>query len=339
MLAAAVTLTALFATGCSATPESITLYSGRQEALIQPLIYQFTEDTGIAVSVRYAGTAELAAQLLEEGANSPADVYLAQDAGALGALSQAGRFAILPSELTSLVDPAFAATDGSWVGVSGRARVLIYNTDLVSELPSSVLELAERQWAGRIAIAPSNASFQSFVTAMRVVEGDAVTSNWLVGMKRNAVIFEGNSAMRDAVEAGTVAAALTNHYYWYVMGRELGFENLRSRLAYFAPGDVGNLINVAGVGVLSGAAGGAGVDTPAERFVQYLLSELGQQYFADKTSEYPLASGVALPAALTDLSAEFRLLPMAEIAPPPIDLSDLSTLERTLQLIRESGLL
>ena len=339
LLAAAATLTALLATGCSAAPESITLYSGRDEGLIQPLIDQFTEDTGIAVSVRYAGTAELAAQLLEEGANSPADVYLAQDAGALGALSQAGAFAVLPGELTGLVDPAFAATDGSWVGVSGRARVLIYNTDLVTELPTSVLELAEPEWAGRIAIAPANASFQSFVTALRVTQGDAVASEWLAGMKRNGVIFEKNGAMRDAVEAGTVAAGLTNHYYWYAMGRELGFENLRSRITYFAPGDVGNLINVAGVGVLAGSAGGAGVDTAAERFVQYLLSEAGQQYFADKTSEYPLASGVELPAVLTDLSAEFRLLPLAEIGLPPIDLSDLSTLERTLQLIRESGLL
>jgi iron(III) transport system substrate-binding protein len=123
------------------------------------------------------------------------------------------------------------------------------------------------------------------------------------------------------------------------MGRELGFENLRSRLAYFAPGDAGNLINVAGAGVISGREGAAGVDTDAERFVQYLLSQAGQRYFAEQTSEYPLVSGIALPPVLADLSGEFRLLPLGQIATPAIDLSDLDTLERTLELIRESGLL
>jgi iron(III) transport system substrate-binding protein len=334
----ALAVSGLLLSGCAAQNETLTIYSGRDEGLIQPLIDQFVEETGIAVEVRYGSTAELAAQLLEEGANSPAHVYLAQDAGALGAVAKAGRFAVLPNELTSQVESIYSAADGRWVGLSGRARVLVYDPAKVTP-PASVLELANPEWAGRIGIAPANASFQSFVTALRIVEGEQVARDWLAGMKRNAVIFERNSAIRDAVEAGTLDAGLTNHYYWYAMGRELGFENISSRLAYFTPGDVGNLINVAGAGVISGREGGAGIDTPAERFIEFMLSETGQRYFAEQTSEYPLASGVGLPSVLAELSGEFRLLPLAQIATPAIDLSDLDTLERTLELIRESGLL
>jgi iron(III) transport system substrate-binding protein len=337
-LSVALAASVLVLSGCVAQSDTLTVYSGRDEGLIQPLIDQFTQETGIAVSVRYGSTAELAAQILEEGTNSPAHVYLAQDAGALGAVAKAGRFAQLPAELLAVVGREFSAVDGSWVGVSGRARVLVYDPAKVTP-PASVLELANPEWAGRIGIAPANASFQSFVTALRIVEGEQVAKAWLAGLKRNAVIFEKNGAIRDAVEAGTLDAGLINHYYWYAMGRELGFENLRSRLAYFSPGDAGNLINVAGAGVIAGREGAAGVDTDAERFVQYLLSEAGQRYFAEQTSEYPLVSGIALPPVLAELSGEFRLLPLDQIATPAIDLSDLDTLERTLELIRESGLL
>lgn len=324
--------------GCAAQSETLTVYSGRDEALIQPVIDQFTEATGIAVEVRYGSTAELAAQLLEEGANSPAHVYLAQDAGALGAVAKAGRFATLPSELLTQVSAEYSAADGRWIGLSGRARVLVYDPAKVTP-PANVLELADPEWEGRIGIAPANASFQSFVTALRIVEGEQVARDWLAGMERNGVIFEKNGAIRDAVEAGTLDAGLINHYYWYAMGRELGFDNISSRLAYFTPGDVGNLINVAGAGVIAGREGGAGVDTDAERFIEYMLSESGQLYFAERTSEYPLAAGVGLPSVLAELGGEFRLLPLDQIQTPDIDLSDLDTLERTLELIRESGLL
>jgi iron(III) transport system substrate-binding protein len=334
----ALAVSGLILSGCAAQSETLTIYSGRDEGLIQPLIDQFSEDTGIAVEVRYGSTAELAAQLLEEGENSPAHVYLAQDAGALGAVAKAGRFATLPNELTSQVDSSYSAGDGRWVGLSGRARVLVYDPAKVTP-PASVLDLANPEWEGRIGIAPANASFQSFVTALRITQGVDVARDWLAGIQRNAVIFEKNGAIRDAVEAGTLDAGLINHYYWYAMGRELGFDNVKSRLAYFAPGDVGNLINVAGAGVIAGREGGAGVDTDAERFIEYMLSESGQLYFAEQTSEYPLASGVGLPSVLAELTGEFRLLPLDQIATPDIDLSDLDTLEETLELIRESGLL
>jgi len=319
---------AVSVSGCTAEAalpdkSSITVYAGRSEALIQPMVDQFTLDTGIEVEVRYAGSAELAAQLLEEGQNSPADVFFAQDAGALGAVAKAGLLTKLPDEILGLVSPQYSAADGSWVGVSGRVRVFVYNPDTVASVPTSVFDLAEPEWQGRIAIAPTNASFQAFVTAMRVLHGEDKTLEWLRAMKTNAVIYEKNSAILEAVESKIVDAGLINHYYWFAMGREIGFENLTSRLGQFEGRDVGNLINAAGVGIVSDS-------NAARSFVEYLLSQTGQQYFVDQTSEYPLISGIEAGVDLT---------PLSQIPAPDIDLSDLDSLEETLNLIREAGLI
>ncbi|EIC91920.1 hypothetical protein IMCC13023_03990 [Candidatus Aquiluna sp. IMCC13023] len=319
---------AVSVSGCTAEAalpdkSSITVYAGRSEALIQPMVDQFTLDTGIEVEVRYAGSAELAAQLLEEGQNSPADVFFAQDAGALGAVAKAALLTKLPDEILGLVSPQYSAADGSWVGVSGRVRVFVYNPDTVASVPSSVFDLAEPEWQGRIAIAPTNASFQAFVTAMRVLHGEDKTLEWLRAMKTNAVIYEKNSAILEAVESKIVDAGLINHYYWFAMGREIGFENLTSRLGQFEARDVGNLINAAGVGIVSDS-------NAARSFVEYLLSQTGQQYFVDQTSEYPLISGIEAGVDLT---------PLSQIPAPDIDLSDLDSLEETLNLIREAGLI
>jgi len=321
-------LAAVSVSGCSAEAalpdkSSITVYAGRSEELIQPMVDQFTLDTGIAVEVRYAGSAELAAQLLEEGQNSPADIFFAQDAGALGAVAKAGLLTKLPDEILGLVSPQYSAADGSWVGVSGRVRVIVYNPDKVANVPSSVFDLAEPEWQGRIAIAPTNASFQAFVTAMRVLHGEDKTLEWLRAMKTNAVIYEKNSAILEAVESKIVDAGLINHYYWFAMGREIGFDNLNSRLGQFEARDVGNLINAAGVGIVSDS-------NAARSFVEYLLSQTGQQYFVDQTSEYPLISGIEAGVDLT---------PLSQIPAPDIDLSDLDSLEETLNLIREAGLI
>ena len=319
---------AVSVSGCTAEAalpdkSSITVYAGRSEALIQPMVDQFTLDTGIEVEVRYAGSAELAAQLLEEGQNSPADVFFAQDAGALGAVAKAGLLTKLPDEILGLVSPQYSAADGSWVGVSGRVRVFVYNPDTVASVPTSVFDLAEPEWQGRIAIAPTNASFQAFVTAMRVLHGEDKTLEWLRAMKTNAVIYEKNSAILEAVESKIVDAGLINHYYWFAMGREIGFDNLTSRLGQFEARDVGNLINAAGVGIVSDS-------NAARSFVEYLLSQTGQQYFVDETSEYPLISGIEAGVDLT---------PLSQIPAPDIDLSDLDSLEETLNLIREAGLI
>ena len=320
---AAVSVVGLAGCAPSDTDGDFVVYVGRSETLIQPLIDQYVAETGVEVQVRYAGSAELAAQILEEGDNSPADVFMAQDAGALGAVSKAGYLRVLDADLLNLIDPAYRAADGTWMGVSGRVRVLIYNPENVTELPSSVLDLAGPEWKGRVGIAPTNASFQAFVTALRLIEGDDVALAWLEAMKENGVLYEKNSAIVEAVESGQVDAGLTNHYYWFARGNEVGFENLSSEIAAFESQDVGNLRNVAGVGILS-------EDSRAKAFIQFLLSETAQQYFVTETSEYPLIEGLDPLPGLT---------PLDEIPAPEFDLNDLDALEETLQLIRAAGLI
>lgn len=320
---AALSIAALLLAGCAPQDDQLLVYSGRSEALIGPLVEQFEQDTGIDVEVRYAGSAELAAQLLEEGENSPADVFLAQDAGALGAAAKAGLLVGLPEEIYSLVPASYSAADWSWVGVSGRARVLVYNPDLVSKIPASIFDLEDSSWEGRVGIAPTNASFQAFVTAMRVIHGDQRTLLWLEAMKANAVVYEKNGAILEAVESGQLAAGLINHYYWYARAKDVGESEMNSKLAQFQGADAGNLVNVAGVGMLADS-------TSAREFIKYLLSDQGQAYFAEETREYPLVGGVSPADELT---------PLAEIPSPEIDLSDLDTLSETLELIRQAGLI
>ena len=303
--------------------ESITLYSGRSEELIAPLLESFTSETGIEVNVRYGESAEMAATILEEGDNTKADVFFSQDAGALGAVASGAKTFPLPEDVLNSVPAKYRAQDGSWVGVSGRARVLTYNPEQVTDLPKSVFDLADPGWKGRIAIAPTNASFQSFVTGMRVTQGEEATAEFLAAMKVNAVLYEKNSQILDAVENGEVAAGLLNHYYWFEKAAEIGADNMKSKMTWFADGDAGNLVNVSGVSLLS--------DNPnALAFASWLLGETAQKYFLEKTFEYSLTS---------DVSPDPTLPKLSEIKGPEIDLSDLSSLEQTLQLLTEAGLI
>jgi iron(III) transport system substrate-binding protein len=307
---------------------TVTIYSGRNEGLIGDLIGAFERATGIDAEVRYGDTAELAAQILEEGDNSPADVFFSQDAGALGALAAENRLTKLPDDLLNRVVARFRSPDGLWVGTSGRVRVLVYNTDLVpaTDLPASVLDLVDPAWKGKVGWAPTNGSFQAFVTALRVLNGEDAARDWLEGMKANEpVTFESNGAITTAVGEGEIPTGLVNHYYLYEVQAETG-ETYPIANHFFAAGDVGSLVNVAGVGILGSA------DHPdrALAFADYLLKEEAQHYFADRTWEYPLIAGV---------EAEPDLVPLAEIQSPDIDLGDLADLQGTLALLTEVGIL
>jgi iron(III) transport system substrate-binding protein len=327
----ALTVVAAVATlsGCvkESTPttgeETITIYSGRSEDLISPLLAQFTQETGIGVEVRYSDSATLAAQILEEGQNVQADIFYSQDAGALGALSEAGVLKTLNSDILELVDTRFRATDGTWIGVSGRSRALSYDPRELTEaeLPKSVFDLADPKWKGKVGIAPTNASFQAAVTAMRVLKGDAATSTWLKAMKSNAVLYEKNSQILEATEAGQIQIGLINHYYWYERALEIGKENMKSKLTWFANGDAGNLVNISGVGVLS-------TKPEAQTFAKWLLQKSAQTFFVSETAEYSL-TGEPNTEGLPGLN---------EIGAPTFDLSDLAPLAITLELIRDAGL-
>jgi iron(III) transport system substrate-binding protein len=305
-----------------------TLYSGRNETLVGPLIEQYAEETGVSIDTRYGGTGELAATILEEGEDTPASLFFSQDAGALGLLADEGRFETLPAELLDRVEERFRDPEGRWVGVTGRARVLAYNTDTVSEdkLPASVRDLTDPAWAGRVGWAPENASFQAFITAFRLIDGDDAVRGWLEAMIVNGTVNFGdsNSAIVQAIGNGEIDAGLVNHYYLYAVGREAG-EGFPVANHFFAGGDPGSLINVAGIGLIEGA----NEENAALAFVDYLLSEEAQEYFATETFEYPLIEGVAAPEGL---------VPLSEIAHPDIALGDLADLRGTLDLLSEVGL-
>ncbi len=315
-------------TGCASessnnSPESITIYSGRSETLVAPLFEKFTDETGIGIEVRYGDSADLAAQILEEGDNRQADVFFSQDAGSLGALEAENILVELPSRITSLVPSIYQSGTRKWVGVSGRARVINYNPETVSEVPSSVLDLMDPVWKGRVGIAPTNASFQAFVTALRVLKGESIARDFLVAMKDNAVLYESNDVILEAVEAGQVDVGLINHYYWYAKAKEIGTENMTSKIAWFESDDIGNLVNVAGVGALNSSES-------TLKFIEWLLSKETQQFFVDTTFEYPLVEGVVPAADLPDLIS---------INKPEIDLTSLSSLQTTLELLSDVGLL
>ncbi|MEX2599906.1 MAG: iron ABC transporter substrate-binding protein [Dehalococcoidia bacterium] len=309
--------------------ETLVVYSGRTDSLVRPILDQFAADTGIDIEVRYDSSAGVATLLLEEGENTRADVVLLQDAGALGALAKEGMLQELTDDLLERVEPRFRSPEGLWVGTSGRARTIVYNTQLVdpeTDLPDSVFGFTEPDWRGRVGWAPFNASFQAFVTAMRVSHGEDVARQWLEDMRDNDTrVYPNNITIVDAASRAEIFAGLVNHYYLYQFLEERG-EDFGARNHYLGDGDIGSLINVAGVGIVAGN----GDQEAAERFVEYLLSETAQQYFSEETSEYPLVEGVE--------ALDF-LPPLSSLDSPDIDLSDLDDLEGTLDLLREVGLL
>lgn len=324
---------ALLATSCSDSADSgvanaLTVYSGRSEELVAPLIDRFEEQTGIDVEVRYAGSTELAATLLEEGSRSPADVFFAQDPASLGTVALADRFATLPDETIAAVPDRFVDSEGRWVGVSGRARVVVYDTGLVSssELPATEAGFTEAAWAGRTAIAPTNGSFLSFVAAKILLEGEAATSAWLSAMADNrSPTYAGNSAIVAAVNDGQVPAGLVNHYYLFRL--EAGEPDAVAENYFFPEATAGSLVMPAGAGILETAPHPAA----ATVFVEYLLSASAQEYFAAETYEYPLVTGVPAHAGLP---------PIESIPTPDIDLSLLATqLDTATDLVAEAGLL
>ncbi|MBT8241072.1 MAG: extracellular solute-binding protein [Acidimicrobiia bacterium] len=316
------------ASACTSSDEStVTIYSGRTENLIQPILDDFTEETGIEVSVKYDESSNLALLIEEEGDQTPADVFLSQSPGAVDFLDSAGRLAELPDNVLDLVSQSVRDAEGRWVGFSGRQRVLVYNQNTVpaEELPSSVFELSDPRWSGRIGIAPANGSFQDFVTAMRGTVGDDRTLDWLTSLADNDVLtYPKNSAIVAAVGRGEIDVGLVNHYYNY---RALDEDpNHPGRNHQFAVDDPGNILIVTGAAVIDRSDNSGN----AVELIEFLLQEDAQRYFADETFEYPLASGV--PPA--------RDLPPAEFsAVGGLDLTSVSDgLGGTSKLIAEAGL-
>ncbi|MDP6510398.1 MAG: iron ABC transporter substrate-binding protein [Dehalococcoidia bacterium] len=307
-------------------PQSLTIYSGRSETLVDPIIQQFGQATGIEVAVKYAKTAQLAATLQEEGEKSPADIFFAQDPGGLGAVED--MLVRLPDGMLDQVSGWAHSPDGRWVGISGRARVVVYNTERLTEsdLPDSIFAFTDPQWKGRIGWPPTNASFQTMVTAMRVIWGEDKTRQWLLGIQANdPKIYPKNTPTVAAAGAGEIDVGFVNHYYLYRFLQEHG-ESFAARNYHLPSGGPGALVMVAGAGILSTS----GSKEAAQRFLKFMLSPVAQQYFTGQTFEYPLVEGVKTNRLLT---------PLNEITRPQIDLGGLKDIRSTQALFRETGIL
>ncbi len=323
------TITVLAALLLAATASAqLTVYVGRGEAFAQPAIDRFTEQTGITVDVRYGSTAELAVLITEEGDASPADLFWAQDAGALGALDRENLLAPVPAETVTDVLDNLVHPELTWVAVSARSRVLAYSTSRVDEqeYPASIFDLTDPVYEGRVAWAPGNASFQSFVTAMRTSHGEDAARAWLEGMIANdAQPYSNNRAQLDAIAAGEVDFGLLNNYY--LPPRIVEDPDYPVAQRFFGNGDIGNLANVTGIGVLNSSDN----KEQALQFIDFLLSDEAQTYFTENF-EYPITATVAPNGQLVS-EDEF------EAATPDVDLRSIFDLPGTLRLLSEVGLL
>ena len=308
---------------------TLTVYSGRSQTLVHPLLVGFGEQTGIDIRVKYAGSASTAATLLEEGDNTPADVVFMQDPGSLGILADSGMLSQIPQATLDKVDPRFRSPAGLWVGTSGRARTVIYNTDAIdpaTDLPPSILDFTAPEWRGRVGWAPRNGSFQAFVTALRLTIGEDAAREWVEGIRDNdAVAYPNNTTIVSATAAGEVDVGFVNHYYLERFLEEHG-PGFGARNHYIGNGDPGALVLVAGVGILDASEN---KDIAAE-FVDFLLGAPAQTHFAQEIKEYPVSAGV---------EPEGDLPPMESLNPPNVDLGSLSDLEGTLKLLREADVL
>lgn len=318
---------ALTLLAATAQAETLTIYSGRGEALVAPLIAQFEAETGIDAEVRYGSTSEMATLLMEEGDKSPADLFWAQDAGALGALSQ--HFAELPAASNESVLEVFRNPENRWVATSGRTRTLVYSTERVQEadLPKTIADLTNEKYKGRVAWAPTNGSFQAFVTAYRLTEGDAAAKAWLDAMVANGTkVYKNNGTQIEAIANGEVDYGLVNNYY---LGRYTAKDDaFPVAQTHFEAGNLGNLVMVAGTGVVEASDNKEG----AQKFIDFLLSPAAQQYITLQGNEYPVRDGVIPASTLETLET------VSQIS-PKVDTNKLGDLEGTLTLLRDAGLL
>lgn len=326
VLIALISMFSLDLSASGKSEQSLIIYSGRSEELVGPIIEQFGKARGIDVKVRYGGTSELAATILEEGKRSPADVFFAQDPAGLGAVAHL--LARIPEDVLGLTEPRFRSPDGKWIGISGRARVVIYNNQNLSEseLPDDIWDFVDLKWRDRLGWAPSNGSFQAMVTAMRVVWGEEKTGEWIRGiLANNAKIYPKNTPIVAAVGAGEIDVGFVNHYYLFRFIQEQG-ESFPARNYHPRAGGPGAVIMTAGAGILESSEN----KNAARQFLEFILSPVAQAYFAGQTFEYPVVEGVKIHRLL---------VPLALIKSPQIDMTAMSDLRGTLSLLREAGVL
>jgi iron(III) transport system substrate-binding protein len=315
--------------GSATTGATITLYNGQHEQTTARLVAGFEKQTGIRVKVRSDDEDVLGNQIIQEGGSSPADVFYTENTPVLEDLQEKGLLAPLSASTLAAVPAKYSSPQGDWVGVSARVSVLVYNTSLIksSELPSSILELAQPQWKGKVGFAPSETDFQPLVTAITKLDGVAAAEKWLKGLQANSKVYPDNETVVAQVNNGESAVGIINHYYWYRLRDEIGQSAIHSALHYYAPHDPGYLLNVSGAAVLKSSKQQAA----AQKFVAFIVSKAGQEILAHSHSyEYPIGSGV--------LTAQ-PLKPFDQLQPAPVTIEDLGNGHAPLELEQKLGLL
>jgi iron(III) transport system substrate-binding protein len=314
----------------AARAATLTLYSGQHEQTVDLLIADFEKETGIKVRVHSGEGPEVASQLVEEGADSPADVYFTENTPELVLLEEKGLLTkVAPGALAS-VPAQYNSPKGYWLAVFARENVLAYNPTMVkeSELPASLLDLAQPAWKGKLAIAPTDADFLPVVGAVLALKGKDATLAWLNGLKENAEIFDDDEAVVAAVDGGRIASGIINNYYWDRLVVQQGEAATKSKLYHFTQGDPGAVVNVSGAAILKSAP----YPTAAQKLLAYLVSERAQQLLARSrvNFEYPLRPGV---------SPDPMLKPFKELQPPALDSTKLGDDSGVGELLQEVGLL
>jgi iron(III) transport system substrate-binding protein len=320
--------------GCSASSgsgQSITLYNGQHAQTTESLVSAFEKATGITVNVRSDDEDTLADEVVSEGSRSPADVIYTENSPALEYLQGKGLLASVDPSTLAATPNRYDSAQGDWVGVSARVSVLIYNPSLIAEsqLPTSILQLADPRYQGDLALAPGETDFQPIVTSVARTYGSAAALTWLEGLKANAGshIYPDDETIADEVNRGVVAFGVVNQYYWYRMGAELGSSNVHSKIAYFAPQDPGYVLDVSGAAVLRSSTHQA----DAQKFLAFLVSKPGQEITAHSDSfEYPIASGVSTAQPET---------PLGELQPNSITIPELGDGSTAVSLMQKAGLL
>ena len=333
---AATVVAALGLTACGSSLEAtgdldtskLTIYSAQHKNLTEEWGKEFQDKTGIQVQVRYGNDSSMGAQIVQEGAGSPADVFLTENSPAMTTVQKAGLLAPVDASTLGQVGPQYVPSSKDWVGIAARSTVLVYNPSKISEskLPASLMDLAEPEYAGQWGAAAGGADFQAIVSAVLATQGEAKTSAWLAALKSGAKVYQNNIATMKAVNSGQSAMGVIYHYYWY---RDQALDKESSgntKLHYFKNEDPGAFVSLSGGGVLKSSKHAA----DAQKFLAFVTSKEGQQVLGTTDAkEYAVGTGVASDPALP---------PLDSLQAPKIDPFTLNG-PKVIELMTKAGLL
>ncbi len=308
-------------------PPDLVVYNAQHEELMTEIVPIFEEETGLDVELRNGKDLELANQLVAEGDDSPADVFLTENSPAMSIVDNAGLFAPVGEAARAPIPDEYVPSSGNWTGILARSTVLMYNTSLTeADMPDSILDLAEPEWAGRIGFSPTGADFQAIVSAVLETEGEEATREWLAGITENGTVLDNNLVVMQAANEGDIEVGIAYHYYWYRDQQENGENSDDVALHFFGDQDPGAFVSISGAGALASSEHPGN----AQRFIEFLTSTEGQQAMADSYAlEYPLNPDATLAP---------EVKPFDSLEPPAVDPAQLNGPQVT-DLMTEAGLL